>query len=197
MEIVAGLDESAVGSLIGKLVASAVVLPNDTDKLDISKLCDSKKMTEKNRIKMYDQITQTCQYGIGEVDNQELDEIGLAKARRLVFHRALDDMLAKYPNLKIDRCIIDGTLAAKYKNIPHECIPKADSKFPNVSAASIIAKVYRDNWVYELCENEPEISNLYGWKNNKGYPAKTHLDAISKHGVTKYHRKTYGPCKQL
>tara|TARA_B100001741_G_scaffold312788_1_gene317017 strand:+ start:2016 stop:2609 length:594 start_codon:yes stop_codon:yes gene_type:complete len=197
MEIVVGLDESAVGSLIGKLVAGAVVLPQNTDTLDVSQLCDSKKMTEKNRIKMYDQIIQTCQYGIGEVDNQELDTIGLAKARRIVFHRALDDLLAKNPNLTIDRCIIDGTLASKYKNIPHECIPKADSKYPNVSAASIIAKVYRDNWVYDLCEKEPEMSLLYGWKNNKGYPAKSHLDAISKNGVTKYHRKSYGPCKNL
>jgi ribonuclease HII len=194
MEIVVGLDESAVGSLIGKLVAGAVILPESTE-LNVSQLCDSKKMTEKNRLKMFEQITKLCQYGIGEVDHQELDVIGLGQARRIVFHRALDDLLAKHPNLKIDKCIIDGTLASKYKTIPHECIPKADAKFPNVSAASIVAKVHRDNWVYHLCEREPELSALYGWKNNKGYPSKMHLEAIRTHGTTQYHRKSYGPCK--
>lgn len=195
MEIVVGLDESAVGSLIGKLVAGAVVLPTSDYELDITQLCDSKKMTEKNRVKMFDEITKYCSYGIGEVEHHELDIIGLGQARRIVFHRALDDLLTKHPDLKIDKCIIDGTLASKYKNIPHECIPKADSKFPNVSAASIIAKVYRDRWVYELCEKEPELSLLYGWKQNKGYPSKMHLDAIRQYGITQYHRKSYGPCK--
>ena len=200
-EFIIGLDEAGCGPLCGPLVAGAVILPfedcENYKHLDTLKLCDSKKLTEKKRNTMYTQIVKTCRYGIGMVDNDEIDRIGLGRARRIVFHRALDDMFSKMNEFSdcTFRCIIDGTLAEQYKNIPHECIPKADDTFPCVSAASILAKCVRDDWVYKLCESEPELTSRYDWVHNKGYPTPKHLKGIREYGITSYHRKSFGPCR--
>lgn len=190
---IAGVDEAGVGSLMGSMTAGAVVLPVEFDK---SGLCDSKKMTEKTRKIMYEKLMKEAYVGIGVITNHEIDQLGMARCRRLVFHRALDDLLSKH-DINMTKIIVDGTLFDAYKNILHECMPKADTIVPEVSAASIIAKHYRDTQVLTLCEQQPDIAERYDWKKNKGYPAPKHLAGLKLHGIVEHHRKSYGPCKAI
>lgn len=184
----AGLDEAGVGSLMGDMVAAAVVLYPDFDTFGIK---DSKKMTEKSRAKMYELIMKNAYVGVGIINNSEIDSLGMAKCRRLVFHRALDNL----PILP-DSLIVDGTLFENYKNIPFQCIPQADNKYFCVSAASIIAKHTRDTMIIKLCDDNPELSEKYNWKKNKGYCTKEHQQRIKEYGPCKHiHRMSFEPCK--
>tara|TARA_Y100000746_G_C15460447_1_gene431208 strand:+ start:877 stop:1446 length:570 start_codon:yes stop_codon:yes gene_type:complete len=184
--IIIGLDEAGVGSLMGMMVAGAVILPST---YDTSKLFDSKTLSEKKRETLFEELLREADVGIGIVTNEEIDILGMAKCRRLVFHRALDDL-----DKGADKIIVDGTLFEKYKDIDYECIPKADKTVPCVSAASIIAKHYRDTKILEICDQEQEIAKKYDWRKNKGYPAPKHLSAIKEFGVVSHHRKSYRPC---
>lgn len=186
--ITAGVDEAGVGSLISIMVAGAVILPEN---FDTSELCDSKKTSEKKRKILSEKIIAEADVGIGVVTQEEIDSIGLAKCRRLVFHRALDELKTK----NIDKIIVDGTLFEKYKNIEHECIPKADATVFSVSAASIVAKHYRDTFILNLCSDNEDLNSVYNWKSNKGYPSKHHLETIKTRGISKFHRRSYAPCK--
>ena len=187
--MIAGVDEAGVGSLMSIMVAGAVILPDD---FDTTNLCDSKKTTEKKRKMIAEQLHDKADVGIGIVTEEEIDTLGLAKCRRIVFHRALDNL----KSINISKIIVDGTLFETYKNIQHECIPKADATVPCVSAASIVAKHYRDSYIYELCENNKNASEFYGWKTNKGYPSQKHRNAIQNKGISKFHRKSYAPCSK-
>lgn len=183
-----GLDEAGVGSLMSDLVASAVILG---DSVDMSMLCDSKKITsEKKRSAIERHIIDTCMVGVGRVTHREIDELGMAACRRIVFTRALED-LERVNGVRPSRIIVDGTLFTPWENIPYECIPKADATEPAVSAASIVAKSTRDRHIQEICHTHPDLANLYGWSTNKGYPSKRHRDAIKSHGRCEYHRVSY------
>lgn len=185
--MIAGVDEAGVGSLMSIMVAGAVILPDD---FDVSNLCDSKKSTDKKRKRMSEKLISEADVGIGIVTEDEIDSLGLAKCRRLVFHRALDNLKSK----EFNKIIVDGTLFEKYNDVAHECIPKADATVPCVSAASIVAKHYRDTFILNLCDENPESSNIYGWRTNKGYPSQKHREAIKANGISKFHRKSYAPC---
>tara|TARA_B100000214_G_scaffold375229_1_gene360706 strand:- start:5639 stop:6211 length:573 start_codon:yes stop_codon:yes gene_type:complete len=183
-----GLDEAGCGPAFGDLVASAVLKPSD---VIIEGLTDSKKLSEKKRSVLFTQICEKCMYGIGKVTNIEIDEIGLGEARRLVFERALQDFITKYPDIKMEKHIVDGTIFRKWNDIPFECIPKADFLYSEVSAASIIAKVTRDNDILELCKAHPYLDEFYCISKNKGYLSSQHIEGIKKHGKTKFHRHSY------
>lgn len=190
--MIVGVDEAGVGSLMSVMVAGAVILPKDYNN---PQLTDSKKLTEKTRKKLSDEIREKAYFGIGVVTNEEIDFLGLARCRRLVFHRALDDLFTKTSE-EITKIIVDGTLFEKYKDFRHECIPKADLTVPCVSAASVIAKHFRDEYILQICNDNTEYAQRYDWAKNKGYPAPKHLQAIKDYGVTPFHRLSYGPCKQ-
>lgn len=179
-KIEAGCDEAGRGCLAGPVVAAAVILPNNF-KNDI--LNDSKKLTEKQREKLYPIIKKEALfYGIGIVDWIEIDKINILNASFLAMHRAVDQ-LKKKPEL----LLIDGNRFNPYPNINHECIIKGDGKFMSIAAASILAKVHRDKIMSGLDEEFP----MYGWKKNKGYPTKAHREAILKYGDCQYHRKSF------
>ena len=97
-------------------------------------------------------------------------------------HRAMDQLSAEAPFI-----IVDGNRFKPYRNIPHECIIKGDSKYLSIAAASILAKTYRDAYMEKIHEEYP----MYNWKKNKGYPTPEHREAIRKYGITKYHRKSF------
>ena len=184
--MIAGCDEAGAGPGFGNLVASAVVLTSD-----IKGLTDSKKLSEKKRKMFFNQIIESCIYGIGVVTNKEIDEHGLAWARRIVFHRALDDMMTRTSELPV-HIIVDGTIFDSWRNVQYECKPKADLTDACVSAASIVAKVTRDQSIYDLCQENPWLDERYNLKSNKGYLSdKKHKEGLREYGLTAWHRHSY------
>ena len=190
--MIVGVDEAGCGPAFGELVASAVVLP---DNPTIEGLADSKKLTPKKRGLLYAQLTNPdsgCVIGVGRISNVEIDARGLAWARRAVFHRALDNLEENgLPSSAIHKIIVDGTIFESWKGVAHECVVKADAKIPCVSAASIIAKVTRDDSIVQMCEQFPELKAYYKLDKNKGYLTKDHIEGIKAHGLTNWHRKSY------
>ncbi|HAN19070.1 MAG: ribonuclease HII [Bacteroidetes bacterium GWC2_33_15] len=178
--IEAGCDEAGRGCLAGPVVAAAVILPeNYTHPL----LNDSKKLTEKQRYNLREEIEKVAiDFAVGIIDNHTIDEINILKASIKAMHQALG-LLRTTP----EHIIIDGNRFYKYKNIPHQCIVKGDSKFLSIAAASILAKTCRDDLMTELNKIHPE----YNWGKNKGYPTKEHRRAIKEFGTTPYHRMTF------
>lgn len=183
-KLIAGVDEVGRGPLVGPVVAAAVILPND---YHLEGITDSKKLSEKKR-EYFDEIIKkdAIAYGIGEVSNEIIDEINIYEATKLAMKKAIEAL-----KVKPDIILTDAMkLELDTKVVP---IIKGDLKSETISAASIIAKVYRDNLLKELDKKYP----MYNFKNNKGYPTKDHKEAIEKYGIIKEHRKTYAPIKNM
>ena len=176
----AGCDEAGRGCLAGPVVAAAVILPN---RYQNKQLNDSKKLSEKLRIKLRSEINdKALAVGIGIVSEKKIDEINILQASLLAMHYAIENL-----KIKPHYLVVDGNKFNPYPTIEHTCIVKGDSKFLNIAAASIIAKTTRDDLMKELSKEFPN----YGWKQNKGYPTRKHRLSISKYGVSKYHRKSF------
>tara|TARA_B100000700_G_scaffold231551_1_gene256259 strand:+ start:108 stop:689 length:582 start_codon:yes stop_codon:yes gene_type:complete len=179
-KIEAGCDEAGRGALAGPVVAAAVILPSNFNNCDIK---DSKKISFKKRFVLENVIKDSAiDYGIGVVECKEIDTINILSASIKAMHLAIDKICKN-----IDLLLIDGNKFLKYNRVPHHCIVKGDNLYYSIAAASIIAKVHRDNIMLDLHKKYP----VYNWKNNKGYPTKEHRDAIKKHGITKYHRESF------
>lgn len=197
--IVAGVDEVARGTFIGPVIAACVVLPSEFPDDIYKQIKDSKKLSEKKRDFLASYIKEHCiTYGIGEASIKEIDDINILNATMRAMHRAID---VAYKKSTIDYLYIDGPnfkpyIPQGYDNdmIEFECVPKGDSKYLTIAAASILAKDYHTKYIKELVINN-EILKLYDIQKNKGYGTKSHLDAIHKHGITDFHRKTFGICK--
>jgi ribonuclease HII len=176
----AGCDEAGRGCLAGPVVAASVILPQ---KFKSSLLNDSKQLSEKNRNELRSIIEyEALSWAVGIVSEKEIDEINILNASFKAMHHAVDK-LSVVPEL----LLIDGNRFKKYKAIPHQCIVKGDAKFMSIAAASILAKTYRDELMEQLHGEYP----YYNWINNKGYPTKSHRDAIRKHGASPYHRMSF------
>ena len=176
----AGIDEAGRGSLAGPVTAAAVILPKG---LNITGLNDSKKISKIKRDKLRIEIEgKALAFSVVNINSKLIDESNILKATIKAMHEAI-----KLLKVKPKHLLIDGNYFNKYKDIPHKCIVKGDSKYQNIAAASILAKTYRD----ELMVNLALKFNEYGWSKNKGYGTKEHRNAIIKHGLTKYHRKSF------
>ena len=183
--ITAGVDEVGRGSLAGPVVAAAVILD---PKKPIQGLMDSKKLTEKKRnllaIEIRDKATA---WALGRAEHDEIDLINILQASLLAMKRAIESL-----PLEPEMILIDGTHCpdVSYKM---ETIIKGDSKIPAISAASIIAKVARDNEMIALDNDYPG----YGFSQHKGYPTKFHINALNELGVSLIHRKSFAPVKNI
>ena len=167
-----GTDEAGRGCLAGPVTAAAIILP---ESFENTILTDSKLLSEKNRGLLEPLLkSESICYGI--------DDINILNASILAMHQAIDS-LSKTP----DYIIVDGNRFKPYKDIPHSCIIKGDSKYLSIAAASVLAKTARDAYMLKLHEEYP----MYNWKKNKGYPTKEHRAAIKKYGPTKYHRMSF------
>lgn len=178
--IEAGCDEAGRGCLAGAVFAAAVIFSSDyqNDKLD-----DSKKLSEKKRYQLREEIERDAlAWAVGVVSPEEIDKINILNASFLAMHRALDQLA-----LRPDALLIDGNRFKAYKNIPHTTVVKGDGKYMSIAAASILAKTYRDDYMMKLHQEYPQ----YHWDSNKGYPSKAHREAIRKFGTTPYHRMSY------
>lgn len=183
--LTAGVDEAGRGPLAGPVVAGAVIL---ADGFPVDWLDDSKKLTEKKREHLYQEITQSsCLWSVGLCTVEEIDELNILQASLLAMKRALEGLSQK-PEL----VYVDGTFTPDFA-AKCEAIPKADSLIPCVSAASIIAKVTRDNIMHTLDEKFPQ----YQFAKHKGYPTKVHMELLKTHGVSQVHRKSYRPVQQV
>ncbi len=179
-QIEGGCDEAGRGCLSGPVVAAAVILNPEKPIIGLN---DSKKITEKNRLLLRDQIlSNALAYAVGIVSHEEIDEINILNASFLAMHRAVDQL-----SIKPDFLLIDGNRFKAYADIPHACIIKGDGKYQSIAAASILAKTKRDEIMDSLHELYPE----YKWKQNKGYPTIEHRLAIEKHGPSPQHRMTF------
>ena len=182
---IAGVDEVGRGPLAGDVVAAAVILdPNNS----IDGLNDSKKLSEKKREILFDEIVKkSLAWSVGRANPQEIDEINILQASLLAMKRAVEG-LSKQPV----HALIDGNRSPTL-TIPTDCVVKGDSLVTVISAASIIAKVIRDRELVELDNVYPG----YGLAKHKGYPTKDHLTALAELGPTIIHRKSFGPVKKL
>ncbi len=180
----AGTDESGRGSLAGPLVVASVILPKNY----INPFINDSKKIQKNKLKiLYDEITKNAiDFSIVVISNKEIEKLNPKKASIIGMERAINLL-----KVKPDYILTDAEkLNSKYK---HESIIKGDSKSQTIAASSILAKVYRDNLMYNYDIKYP----IYNFKNNKGYGTKEHIEKIIKNGVCKIHRKTYMPIKKI
>ena len=195
-DIEAGTDEVARGCLAGPVYAAAVIWPKELDdNLQHMVLKDSKKLSKKKREDLKDYIEETAiDFSVAFETNEVIDDVNILNASISAMHLAIKGL-----NVKPDMLLVDGNKFKPYVDefgdiIPHECFIKGDDKFQSISAASILAKVYHDFYIEELCHKEPEL-NVYDWASNMCYGTKKHLDAIKENGISKYHRKTFGICR--
>jgi ribonuclease HII len=176
----AGCDEAGRGCLAGPVVAAAVILPEE---FNDPVLNDSKLLSKDHRNRLRIKIeSDAIGYGIGIVDNEEIDRINILRASIKAMHLALDQV-----KIVPDIILVDGNKFSAYKNIEHKCIVRGDSIFRSIAAASILAKTYRDELMHNYAIEFPE----YHWESNVGYATLRHREAIKKFGVTRYHRKTF------
>ena len=179
IKLICGVDEAGRGPLAGPVCAAAVILPPD---IVIPGLNDSKKLTDKRRRELYPIIKeQAVAYGIGFASHEEIDQINILQATYLAMERALAQ-LAVRPEL----ALIDGNRAKDF-GIPVETVVKGDSRSASIAAASILAKVTRDDWMLQAAQEYPQ----YGFEVHKGYGTKAHYEALSIHGPSSLHRLTF------
>ncbi len=188
---IVGIDEVGRGCWAGPLVAGAVLLHPDfvtDDSHRLWKLGDSKKLSKKQRELADTHIRdEALAYGLGWVSPEEVDKLGLTQAVRLAMQRAVMQIKHIY-----EQIIIDGDYNFLHDHPLASTLVKADSLIPSVSAASIIAKVARDNYMAELAQEHPE----YGFEKHAGYGTKLHQQALAEFGITMHHRRSYKPIQR-
>lgn len=177
----AGCDEAGRGCLAGSVFAAAVIFPPDYSN---SELNDSKQLTARKRYALRDIICRDAlAWAVASVEPEEIDRINILNASILAMHRALDRL-----TLRPGYVIVDGNRFKPYGAVPHTTIVKGDGKYLSIAAASILAKTCRDDYMLRLHEQYP----WYGWDRNAGYPTKLHREGILSHGLTPYHRRSFG-----
>lgn len=178
--IEAGCDEAGRGCLAGPVFAAAVILPPDfTHPL----LTDSKKLSDKLRYQLRPEIEQVAlAWAVAQVDHQRIDEINILNASIEAMHLALSQL-----EIIPQHILVDGNRFKPYRQIPHTCVVKGDSLFYSIAAASVLAKTYRDDYMLQLHQRQPQ----YGWDINKGYPTLKHRKALDVHGQSPWHRKSF------
>lgn len=179
LHVICGVDEAGRGPLAGPVCAAAVILP---EHLQIPGLNDSKKLTDKKRRELFPVIQQQAiAYGIGLASEAEIDEINILQATFLAMRRALEQ-LTVLPEI----ALIDGNRETDF-GLPVKTVVKGDSLSANIAAASILAKVTRDNIMVELAQQYPE----YGFEIHKGYGTKAHYEALRTYGPSPIHRRSF------
>lgn len=185
--LICGVDEAGRGPLAGNVVAAAVILDPTRPILGLN---DSKKLSEKKRDSLYQEIIENAiAYSIAEASVAEIDSLNILQASLLAMHRAIQQLQPQ-----ADKALIDGNKIPSQLIIPAEAIIGGDGLIAEISAASILAKVTRDQQLYELDQIYPE----YHFAKHKGYGTKLHLEALAKYGpINGIHRTSFAPIKQL
>ena len=177
---ICGIDEAGRGPLAGPVVVGAVILPKDSF---IEGVNDSKKVSEKKREKIYEQIiSEAISYGVGIVDQKKIDEINILNATKLGVKLAIEQM-----KVKPDLILVDALNNMDTKGIAYKSVIKGDAKHYSIAAASIIAKVTRDR----IMQQWDEVYPVYGFAKHKGYGTSAHISAIKENGPCPLHRRSF------
>ena len=198
-----GIDEAGRGPLFGRLYVSAVVLPKAGD---FSSIKDSKKFTNKKKMREVAEYIKkiAIAWSVQYVEHDIIDRINIRESVLMLMHKCIDDIISRVDisNLLL---LVDGNDFRPYMQcdpetmelteIPHITIEKGDSLYSSIAAASILAKVERDDYILDLCHQYPVLIERYGLDKNMGYGTKKHIEGIKQYGITEGHRKTYGICK--
>lgn len=193
-----GIDEAGRGCLFGRVYVAGVILPNN-----IIELCeeeniiirDSKKLSKKNKDRAREFIERVAiDYSIVYKENDYIDEHNIFEAT----HHSMHEVVANL-NIQPEKILVDGNYFRRYwtirgEEIEHECVVGGDNKYMSIAAASILAKTYKDEYIEDFVRDHPELKE-YDLLNNSGYGTANHLDAIKAFGISAYHRKTFGICK--
>jgi ribonuclease HII len=207
-----GIDEAGRGPMFGRVYAGVAVLPKD-DSFDHSQMKDSKKFHSKKKIEQVaEYIKQNAiAWAVEYEDERTIDEINILQATQSAMHKGIKNVLSqlsKLTDINYDNILllVDGNYfkpftvvnknKTKLETIKYQMVEGGDNKYTSIAAASILAKVERDTYIDKLCEENPELIEHYGIDSNKGYGSKKHMDGIKQHGITKWHRKTFGICKE-
>lgn len=184
-QLIAGVDEVGRGPLVGAVVTAAVILdPNNP----IEGLMDSKKLSEKKRLALAEEIkAKALSWSLGRAEPAEIDELNILHATMLAMQRAVAGL-----HIQPDFILVDGNRPPQF-SVPTQAVVKGDSLVAEISAASIIAKVARDQEMEELDKKFPQ----YGFAKHKGYPTKLHFEKLIEFGATPYHRKSFAPVKKV
>lgn len=199
-----GVDEAGRGPLFGRVYASAVILPSQT----IDDIKDSKKFSSKKKLTMvYDNIIKnSVAYGVSYVNEKEIDRTNILKATQECMHLSIRKVIEQLNISDYSKILllIDGNYFVPFtyideNNVSHlirsQTVEKGDNTYLSIAAASILSKVERDKYIIDLCDQEPYLKDRYDIHNNKGYGSKKHIEGIKTHGISDYHRKTFGICK--
>jgi ribonuclease HII len=205
-----GVDEAGRGPLFGRVYAAAVILPKED--FDHSKMKDSKKFHSKKKIEEVAQYIKehALAWHVSYEDETTIDQINILQATQKCMHTCIKTIVeSSNPSLSLKkentRLLIDGNYFNSYivynperkmmESFDHVCVEGGDNKFSCIAAASILAKVARDQYIEDLCKENPTLVEHYSIDSNKGYGAKKHLEGIAEHGITKWHRRSFAPCK--
>jgi ribonuclease HII len=204
-----GIDEAGRGPMLGRVYTAAVVLPKD-DSFNHSLMKDSKKFHSSKKIKEVAEYIKThaLYWHVAYADERTIEEINILNATHKAMHEAIKAVMDKYKNTDSDlqsfHLLVDGNNFKPFRQVKpdmsleqirHTCIEGGDNIYTAIAAASILAKVERDSYIEKLCEDEPLLNERYGLLSNKGYGTKTHMEGIEKYGISQYHRKSFGVCK--
>ena len=197
-----GIDEVGRGPMFGRVYTAAVILPKEG--FDHSKMKDSKKFHSKKKINEVSEYIKenAIAWSIQLEDEKIIDKINIRNATHSAMHKAIKEIYDK-ENGKNYVLLVDGNDFKPYivmkenilEQVSHVCIEGGDNKYSSIAAASILAKVARDAYIDEMCVLNPELIEKYDLGNNKGYGTKKHMDGISEHGITEWHRRSFGICK--
>jgi len=205
-----GVDEVGRGPMLGRVYTAAVILPKDNS-FDHSLMKDSKRFHSEKKIKeASDYIKENAiAWAITYESEEIIDKINIRQATLKSMQHSIKSVLSKHKTADIlyenYQLIVDGNDFKplminnndRIDTVKYVCVEGGDNKYTCIAAASILAKVARDEYIAELCKENPELIERYNILSNKGYGAKAHMEGIKTYGISKWHRKTYGICKQF
>ena len=203
-----GIDEAGRGPMFGRVYIGAVVLPKDSKQFDFSKMKDSKKFHSDKKIKEVAEYIKlhAIAWTVTYAEHTDIDAKNIRRATIDCMHNAVNEIMEKM-NTTPDKLylLVDGNdfipmmklCDDSYIQIPHKCIESGDNTYASIAAASILAKVTRDEYIMQMCKENPELNTRYDLESNKGYGTKKHMDGIKLNGISQWHRKSFGLCKEF